>query len=391
MKTISTSCSWSIPLLLGLTLLANQASAHRLGEGYIILDVGEDTLSGRIELNLDDVDDALELDRDGDGVIDPAELDASLSRLREYVEPRIKIGTDATWWQITYSGHELANYPLGNYVVLPFEAQPAGAVPDKIRIEYELLFDHDDNQKGLLVIEKNSRIGFENNSEIVSTLFNQDRSLQTVDLTEFPQQNLLGHFIKEGIWHIWIGLDHILFLIALLLPSVRNREEPWWKPVEKFQSAFWQVLKVVTLFTIAHSVTLALASMQIVQLPGYLVETIIAGSIVVAAIDNIYPVFKGNIGWVVFVFGLFHGLGFANVLAPLTLSQVSIATTLLGFNIGVELGQLAIICVAFPILFAIRRNSWYPSVIQRGLSSLLVILGVCWMIERMFDMTIVGF
>lgn len=370
---------------------AAPARAHRLGEGYIILNVGETTISGRIELNLEDVDDAMNVDQDGDGVVSEEELAAVMAELLGYVEPRVKLGDTDSWWELTYSEHELASYPLGNYVVLPFEVGVAGNVPDEIRIEYELLFDHDENQKGLLVIESNERIGFENANEAVTSLFNAEHTLQTLDLTEDPTRNMLLLFIKEGVWHIWIGLDHILFLIALLLPSVRDRNEPWWKPVKGFKPAFWEVLKVVTLFTVAHSITLALAAMRIVTLPGYIVETIIAGSIVIAALDNIVPIFKGNIGWVVFGFGLFHGLGFASVLSPLTLSEVSMGTTLFGFNVGVELGQIAIICVAFPILFVLRNAKWYPDLIQRGLSGLLILLGICWMIERMFDVTIVGF
>lgn len=389
---ISASSKW--PLLLATAILALSATrteAHRLGEGYVILQVRNDSISGRIELNLEDVDDAMKIDKDGDGVVDQTELDAALPKLREYVEPRVQVGTEKDWWKLKFSGHELAVYPLGKYVVLPFEVEDTGKVPDKIRIQYQLLFDYDDNQKGLLVIEEIDRIGFKNPDETVSLLFNADYPIQTVDLTEPPTRNMLLLFIKEGIWHIWIGLDHILFLVALLLPSVRVRSEPWWKPVDGFKPALWQVVKIVTLFTVAHSITLALASMRIVELPGYIVETIIAGSIVVAAFDNIKPIFKGNIGWIVFGFGLFHGLGFASVLSHLTLSQASLVTTLLGFNVGVEIGQIVIICGVFPILYAVRKASWYPSLIQRGLSVLLILLGICWMIERMFDVTVVGF
>lgn len=158
-----------------------------------------------------------------------------------------------------------------------------------------------------------------------------------------------------------------------------------------FKSALWGVLKVVTLFTVAHSITLALASLRIVTLPGFIVESIIAASIVIAAVDNIRPIFGRRIGWIVFGFGLFHGLGFASVLSHLTLSQASLVTTLLGFNVGVEIGQVVIIAAVFPILFALRKAKWYPNGVQRGLSVLLIALGSAWMIERLFDVTIVGF
>lgn len=376
--------------LLCVVAASSQAQAHRLGEGYIILNVADHGISGRIELNLEDVDDAMKLDQNGDGVVNSAELNASLDRLRQYVEPRVKIGTKEDWWSLKFSGHELASYPLGNYVKLPFVVEDTGTVPDNIEVEYRLLFDHDDNQKGLLVIEENARLDFKNANETVSKLFTAESPVQTVDLTVVPTSNVFLLFIKEGIWHIWIGLDHILFLVALLLSSVRNREQPWWEPVQSFRPAIWEVAKVVTLFTIAHSITLALASLRIVELPGALIETIIAGSIVVAALDNIVPIFKGRIGWIVFGFGLFHGLGFASVLSHLTLSQASLATTLVGFNLGVEIGQIAIICVVFPVLYALRKKTAYPNWVQRGLSSVLIVMGVVWMIERTLDVTILG-
>lgn len=373
-----------------LFLVTPSAQAHRLGEGYIILTVADTEISGRIELNLEDVDDALSIDQNGDGVVNQTELDASSDRIRDYVVPRVGIGTPGNAWTLKFSGHELASYPLGIYVKLPFTVQNTDRVPDEIQIEYRILFDHDDNQKGLLVIEENQRIGFKNADETVSQLFTADTPIQTVDLTEVPTRNVFLLFVKEGVWHIWIGLDHILFLLALLLPSVRNREQPWWEPVKGFRPAFWEVAKVVTLFTVAHSITLALASLRIVELPGWIVETIIAGSIVVAAIDNVIPIFKGKIGWIIFGFGLFHGLGFASVLSHLTLSQTSLVTTLLGFNLGVEIGQIAIICVVFPVLYGLRSMKWYPNVIQRGVSILLIVMGVVWMLERSFDMTILG-
>lgn len=373
-----------------LLLVTSTAEAHRLGEGYIILKVADDGVSGRIELNLEDVDDALLIDQNGDGVVNQTELDASVDRIRNYVTPLVGIGSEDAWWTLSFSGHELASYPLGNYVKLPFVVEDAGTVPDQIQIEYRVLFDHDENQKGLLVIEENQRIGFTNADETVSQLFTADTPIQSVDLTEVPTRNVFMLFVKEGVWHIWIGLDHILFLLALLLPSVRKRDEPWWEPVKGFRPAFWEVAKVVTLFTLAHSITLALAALRIVELPSWIVESIIAGSIVVAALDNVVPIFKGRIGWIIFGFGLFHGLGFASVLSHLTLSQTSLVTTLLGFNLGVEIGQIAIICAVFPVLYFLRNMKWYPNVIQRGVSIVLIVMGVVWVIERSFDVTILG-
>lgn len=190
-----------------------------------------------------------------------------------------------------------------------------------------------------------------------------------------------------GMHHIWIGIDHILFLIALVLPSVLYRREDEWAPLEKFKPALINVIKIVTLFTVAHSVTLSLAALEVINLPGALVESIIALSIALAALHNIYPRFLGKEWMIVFGFGLFHGFGFASVLGDLNLGSDKLVTTLLGFNIGVEIGQVVVICIAFPILYLMRKWAYYVRFMTIG-SWLLIAISMVWFVERAFDIPI---
>jgi len=196
---------------------------------------------------------------------------------------------------------------------------------------------------------------------------------------------------RSGIWHIWIGIDHILFLVALILPSVVRRKEDAtgyslsnWEPVLKFKPAFYYILKVITFFTIAHTITLTLASLEIVTLPSRIAESIIAFSIGLAAFHNIRPIFKGRDWVIAFVFGLFHGFGFASVLADLGLTNDFLTISLLGFNVGVELGQLVIIALIFPILYLLRKRKIYNKILVYG-SVILIIVSLYWFIERVFD------
>ncbi|MEM9439835.1 MAG: HupE/UreJ family protein, partial [Pseudomonadota bacterium] len=142
---------------------------------------------------------------------------------------------------------------------------------------------------------------------------------------------------------------------------------------------------VVTLFTVAHTITLTLAALGIVRLPVMLVEAVIALSIAIAAFNNLYP-FIANKTWsIVFILGLFHGFGFANVLDPLGAQGHSLLAALSGFNIGVEIGQLIVVMAAFPLLYLIRRLPVYkPVVLQAGSVAMIAVAGL-WFVERTFD------
>jgi len=136
------------------------------------------------------------------------------------------------------------------------------------------------------------------------------------------------------VWHIWIGFDHILFLLSLLLPAVLAFGGGRWQAVERFAPAFWDVFKIVTSFTVAHSITLSLAALGVISLPSRLVESAIATSVVLAALNNVFPLVHGRRWMVAFFFGLVHGFGFASVLRDLGLPQNALLIALVGFNLG---------------------------------------------------------
>ena len=174
--------------------------------------------------------------------------------------------------------------------------------------------------------------------------------------------------------------------LAALSPMIFSGKGGVWNPVEKFKPAFVYIITIITFFTIAHSITLSLAALNVVSLPSRLVESIIALSIALAAYNNIRPIFKKE--WVLaFGFGLFHGFGFASVLGEVGLAGEFMAYSLLGFNIGVEIGQLAIIVGLFPVLYFLRKWKYYPQLLVYG-SILLIFISLYWFIERAFDIDI---
>jgi hydrogenase/urease accessory protein HupE len=177
-----------------------------------------------------------------------------------------------------------------------------------------------------------------------------------------------GSFFKLGMFHILTGYDHLLFLLVLLLRK----------------QTFKQYAAIVTSFTIAHSITLSLAVIGLVDLPSRFVEAMIAFSICYVAVENIL---KKEIRYrwgLTFVFGLIHGLGFANLLKEISINKTQLASSLISFNIGIEVVQILIVLLFLPILSFIHKQSYAKKVYQYG-SILIFILGAFWLIERIFS------
>jgi hypothetical protein len=249
-----------------------------------------------------------------------------------------------------------------------------------VQVDYTLLFDLDPTHRGLA---QWTPAGAPHPQPLI---FAADSARQQLRLAPPSAWETLRQYIVEGVWHIWIGFDHILFLVALLLPSVLVRADRAWTPTASLRGAAIDVLKVVTAFTLAHSITLSLAVLGYVSLPSRLVESVIAASVAVAALNNL----RGTVDrrrWVVaFIFGLVHGFGFASVLADLGLPQGALALALVGFNVGVELGQLAIVAAFLPVAFALRATGFYRVGVLRFGSLAVAAVAAWWFVQRAFDL-----
>jgi hydrogenase/urease accessory protein HupE len=186
-----------------------------------------------------------------------------------------------------------------------------------------------------------------------------------------PVQNVVWFYLKLGVRHIIpMGLDHILFVVSLCLLSTR------------IKTILWQA----TAFTVAHSITLALSMKNIIAAPGPVVEPIIALSILFVAVENILlDKLKPWRVLVVFMFGLVHGMGFASALNEIGLPRNQFFTSILAFNTGVELGQIAVITVTFLLLIIpLGRKSWYKKGVVYPLSGLIACIAAFWTIQRVF-------
>ena len=362
--------------------------AHRPGEGYIFIYRDQSALGGRIEFRLEDLDRGVPLDGDGDGSVSEAEFEAAYGSVEAYVHERVLLGTASTDYELEFVSHDVEIYPVGRFARLHFRIRGLSEPPDLLEVEYRALFDVIPDHRGFLVVERNVLTGIEDNEVIPSLIFSPGAPRQATDLTRVPTTDGFIAFLRHGIWHIWIGIDHILFVLSLVMASVLRRpagNDHAWTPVEGFVPALTNLAKVVTLFTVAHTITLTLAGLGLVTLSPRFVESIIALSVVAAALNNIRPLFGGWTWTIVFGFGLFHGFGFASVLGHLTQNQAGLVITLLGFNIGVEIGQLAVIAVTFPLLFALRTSAAYTKLLLPTGSAAIALLAIVWFVQRAFE------
>jgi hydrogenase/urease accessory protein HupE len=196
-----------------------------------------------------------------------------------------------------------------------------------------------------------------------------------------PGRAFVEYFIA-GVSHILSGIDHLLFLISLLLPAVLLRTRDHWQPVTEARPALLNILKVVTAFTLAHSITLTLAALGVVRLPTRLTESVIAASIVVAALNNIFPWVTETRARIAFAFGLLHGFGFASVLADMGLPSGARLISLAAFNFGIEAGQLAVVGSVMPFIYALRTGTFYRRALMPWGSAAIAALALVWLFER---------
>ena len=356
------------------------AMAHKPSDSYLTLKVSGKQVDGQWDIALRDLDMAIGLDADGNGELTWDEVRAKHGDIAAYAVSRLALGVNGGACPLAVTGHLLDDHSDGAYAVLKLKAVCAADVAT-LDVDYKLLFDIDPQHKGLLRLEHGA---------LTSTaIFTPDSARQSLQVADASRWRQFLDYVRHGVWHIWIGFDHILFLLSLLLPAVLVRQERRWHGRDTFRASAIEVLKIVTAFTLAHSITLTLATLGVVSLPSRIVESAIALSVVVAALNNVWPVITRRLAVLAFAFGLIHGFGFASVLLDLGLPQSALLLSLVGFNVGVELGQLAIVAVFLPLAFLARATTLYRKAVLIGGSSLIFAIAMVWLVERALNLKII--
>jgi hypothetical protein len=335
-------------------------------------------IEGALELPLVDLASHFELDADGNGELTWGEVRSRLAELDHYFLAHLRLATEVGVLPLRVVGHRM-NEGLNTVALVTFVETDVPSAAWNVSVEYHLLFDQDAQHRGLARLSSGD--------SMQATVFRPDRP--TFVWEGSPRHGgkgrALAGMVSEGIWHIWLGLDHVLFLLSLLFPVVWARAQTSGHGPHNWRLMAKRIFQIVTAFTVAHSLTLALAAFELVRLSSRWLEGVIAASVVLAALNNLRPVLPEK-GWVVaFVFGLVHGFGFAGALSGLDLAAGGRALALLAFNVGVELGQLALVvgflCAALPLR---RSPSCQRLTLACGSTGIALVAGV-WMCERCFD------
>jgi len=359
---------------------APAAVAHSSSNSYLALSAPDGQLSLRADIHLRDVDLIFDLDHDRDGQVTWGETQARSAELKTWLGQGIALSALGQGCTLGDADLQASQHADGMYLSALWTPVCLGLTDvahASLALRYGLIFAQDNLHRGLL------KVDLPGNQS--SALLSPERPEAQVSVADSRAWRVFGRYAIEGVWHIWIGIDHIVFLLSLLvlapLQSSRQRVVHW-QAAQQARPGVLDVLAVVTAFTVAHSITLGLTITGWLTPPADLVEPAIALSVVLAALNNLLG-FSALQRWrLALVFGLVHGFGFASVLLDLGLPTSSLLAALGGFNIGVELGQLAIVGVFLPLAWALRRTRFYRWGVVTGGSVAIVVLGVFWTLQR---------
>jgi hypothetical protein len=351
------------PLLLGAVLATVPAGAHDLNSSYTAIIVTSDSLQAVFTFDISDLQRNFTLDTDQDQNVTRDELLAAMPAFYDYIEQSVVLA-------VNFSPAELERCPggftqddFGNVFINFRFAQKLSGLPAEISLNLAFFEKFGARHKNLAKIVVGEQIQ------------------QAVFSSESPRQRFaiggkvsllaqVGEFTKLGIEHIFLGYDHMMFLFALIVIGGRLAS----------------LVKIVTAFTVAHSITLILAALEILKLPSTIIESGIALSIAYVAAEN-FVIAQSNHRWVLtFIFGLVHGFGFANVLRDLGLPAAGLVPSLLAFNVGVEIGQLCIVAVFFPLTLWLAKKKFQRQVVF-AFSSVILLFGLGWFVERAFNLS----
>ena len=365
---------WLALLTVTLVSASGMAAAHKASDSFLYLDNGPTEL--RIDVALRDLALLTSIDRNGDRQVSGQELRQARPEITRTVESALTFSNSSGNCNLAGKKWGISEHSDGFYSAARYAIQCPDGEPPRA-LEYNLLFEQDALHRGLVSLDHDGQKRL--------TVLGPDS--RTLDLTGTDTPGYFGvftTFVYEGVIHLLIGLDHILFLLVLVIPATLStaKNQASSGQSRALRGRLLELAGIITAFTLAHSITLALAALDIVSLPIAWVETVIALSIGLAALNVAWPILGHKTWKLAFGFGLVHGFGFASVLGDLTSGVSGLAVALAGFNLGVELGQLALLVVGFPVLYYLGKNRMY----QKGAVPVMLAgigaISLFWVVQR---------
>lgn len=338
--------------------------AHPPGLSSIYLQIEANDIAARMTFALQDIEAFAPMDSDLDAEVSDAERDAAKPNIAKLLSGQLKLLLDGQAILPIESGRVGFDEQNNAHVDFYFGLPDGGGRQLKLKSEFLVLLP-DGHQQQLTVKNADHQV-------IAEAMLSREHDELTLDLQSTRLPSTLAtftDFFKLGVEHIVTGYDHLLFLFGLLMVT----------------HSFWPAIKIITFFTIAHSITLALAGLNIIELPSGFVEPFIAATIVYVGVENIirgdHP--KGR-HWLTFGFGLIHGFGFASVLREMEIGNADfgILLPLLSFNLGIETGQIAVASLVLPLIWALNNRVETAKEFLTACSGAISLMGVYWLIER---------
>ena len=391
-----------------LLCISPEAWAHKSSDAYLILQATPNKMTLRVDVALRDLDRDLALDADGDANITWGEVRSRWGDIDRLLRQSIQLQTKQAPCAARSVGNPmLDNHSDGAYAVVEYQIDCGASSGDPtLALQYALFKQTDADHRGLLRLQSNDG----RTIPMVLVPSADWRPLTaTAPSTTAANANGTGRstnaaavapvhdapsgftgFIAEGARHIAAGWDHILFIVTLMLVAVFRRDVGGWVAQPRRKDVLVEALKVITAFTLTHSITLGLAAAGLLAPPTRWVESMIALSVLIAALDNVKPWLPLPRWSMAALFGLFHGFGFAGPLQDLGLRGSALVVPLFGFNLGVELGQLAIAAVVLPWLLLMRKHPTYRRWVMPAVSIGVALLALVWLVERAFDVALLG-
>jgi hypothetical protein len=361
---------------------AGIAHAHKPSDSYLTIGRrGATEMTVRWDIAVRDLEVAVGVDTNGDGRVTWGELRQAIPAARAYARSHLGIAAGGHACVVGPGDDPglVVSHSDGAYLSQTLNFRCAAAT-QALSIDYALLFALDPQHRGI------ARLDDGTNRVLI---FDADRRHLEVALARADGAGQLVSAIRSGVHHIWTGYDHLLFLLALLLPAVLRRQaDGRWVGVDDLRTAGADIARVVTAFTVAHSITLTLAAVGFVSLPSRLVESLIAASVVVAAVNNLYPLLRRDRWMAAFALGLLHGFGFSATLNDAGLTGRALLKTLFGFNVGVELGQMTMVALFIPVAYSLRHKRAYRRFVLLGGSAVIAAVASLWLVERAFNISL---
>lgn len=348
--------------------------AHSTSTSFISVDVPQDSapVPIRWDLSVHDIVWTVFIDRDFDGQVTWGELEAARPTLERAVLHEISVERGGAPCAVTMRDLALADRMEQHFVSIALEARcrSAGA----LAIGGSLFMGGDASQRVLVSAHRGDAL--------LAGVISASSPRWTEPLRESAWRSF-ARFVGEGVWHVAIGYDHIAFVLLLLLPSVLKSVDGRWRGATGLAQVARDIVTIITAFTIAHSTTLALAVTGTVKLPTQPIEVAIAASIAVAGAINLLPKLSKARLPLAFSFGFVHGFGFANALREIDAEGTALLPLLAGFNIGVEVAQLAIVALVLPLIYSMRQRRWYADGVMPLGSCALGAAGLVWLVQRL--------